>query len=306
MKEYDTTLKYHAFSVHFNPFLQHTEWDEISGKAQQYFIGFLNEKNYGDDVISMSFNFFVEKEVDYDKQDDNISTASYFGVPKNARLNLHFEHDFFVNASCEIKYAMTLNGIFYLLCHWNDNLKILKNTPLKEIIKDFQNKLIEDNMYDADIAKNYIKLMNPFRFMFMKNYFYGLKEKHILFDTNDIEKYLNNNLHKYNFGKSIKEVFFYYDIFDFDNKAHQQYIDEEKEYSYGKQKDLIITEQYDSKIFYMETKSAQLKYLHKGILNAIERIEHMKRKPKDFNYKEFYKVMEKLMNEYEELGNMGG
>jgi hypothetical protein len=300
MNKFDTTLRYYSFSVHFNPFIQYTEWDKISKEAQKYYIDFLNEKDYGNDVMATTFNFFVEKEIDLNKQYDNISTGSYFGIQKNARLNLHFDYNYFTNASEEIQYKVALNGILYLLEYWNENLKIPKETPLKEIIDDYKSKLVRDNFFMEAVTEKFIKFNNKFRFNFMKHFFYGISEKHILFDTNDIEKYLNNNLYKYDFGKSIIALFFSYDIFDFDNKGHQQYIDNEKEYGYGKSKDLIIMEQFNSKLFYGKTKNEQLKYLHKGILNSINRIEQMKRRPKDFNYLEFYKVFDTLMNEYEE------
>lgn len=308
MKAHDTTLKYYAFSVHFNPFLPHTAWDKISEKAKKYFVDFLNEKDYGD-VLPITFNFFVEQEIDFDKQFDNISIASYFGVSKNARLNLHFDYDYFTNASEDIKYNMVLNGILYLLEYWYNNLKIPKRILLKEIIDDYKSKLIEDAFFMETIAEKFIKFKNQFRFNFVKHHFYGIKEKHIFFKTNDIEKHLNNNLYKYDFGKSITQLFFSYDIFDFENKNHQQYIDNEKEYGYGKYKDLTIIEQYDSNILYtnvdselgfIEAKKDQLKYFHKGILAAIERIEQMKRKPKDFNVHLFYEVIDKLLNEYEQ------
>ena len=74
---------------------------------------------------------------------------------------------------------------------------------------------------------------------------------------------------------------------------------------FGKNKDLSIMEQYNSNLFkydsnYMDnTERGQIEYLHKGMLEAISRIETMKRKPKDFNINEFYRIIDVLMNEYE-------
>jgi hypothetical protein len=296
----DLTQKYYSFFVHFNPFVRFTEWDIISENVQKYFIDFMNENDYGNDVISTTFNFFVEKEVDFNKQFDNIATGSYFGIPKTARLNLHFDHNYFISISDENKYLMTLNAILYLLEYWCNNLIIPKDTPLKDIVNGYKNKLLNDNIYSEVFIEKYIKFKNQFRFKFMKHYFYGINENDVLFDTNDIEKYFNNNLYKYDFGQSVKKMYFSYDIFDFDNQGYKQYIDNDKKYSYGKQKDLAIMEQYDSKLFYGESKYEQIKYLHRGLLTSIDRIEQMKRKPKDFNYKKFYEIIDKLMNEYTE------
>jgi hypothetical protein len=132
----------------------------------------------------------------------------------------------------------------------------------------------------------------------MRYHLLGITEKEILFQTDDIEKYLNNNLYKYDFGTSINSVFFSYDIFDFDKC--EQHIDNEKKYQYGKKKDLCIMEQYNGKLLKNMIKIEQLIYLREGMLGAISRIEAMSGKPKDFNVQEFYKTIDKLMSEYEE------
>ena len=156
--ENDKSLRYNSFFIRFNPFLQCTEWDTTSEKAQKYFIDFLNENEYGDDVMSITFNFFVEEEIDLNKQKDNITTVSRFGTGKNARLNLHFDYEYFINAPEEIKYKMTLNGILYLLDCWNNSLQIPKGTPLKKIIEDYKNKLVKDNFFVEANTGKYIKL----------------------------------------------------------------------------------------------------------------------------------------------------
>ena len=74
----------------------------------------------------------------------------------------------------------------------------------------------------------------------------------------------------------------------------------EKKYKYGRENDLSIMQQYDSNLFMDKTKYEQIKCFDNGILEAINRIETMERKPKGFNVKEFYNVMNKLLNEYEE------
>ncbi|MDR1198252.1 MAG: hypothetical protein LBK94_04465 [Prevotellaceae bacterium] len=314
----DTSLRYYSFFVCFNPFNQSSEFGKIGTKAQQYYSDFLNNSDYGDNLLPVNFQFFVEKEVDLDRQYDNVSVASYFGVPASARLNLHFEYDFFISSDGKTKYKMTVNGILFLLKYWYKNLKNHKDTPLEKIIEGFENQLKIDNLFSMKFEKYYIKFNNGFRFSFMRHYCYGIRYKQILFDTNDIEKFLNNSLYKTDFGKSIKEIFFSYDIFDFDNQGHKQYIDNEKEYKYGKSKDLCIMEQYDSNLFiynsnfYDKTKESiieylnkakreQIEYLHKGMLNAIGRIGQMKRKPKDFDYQKFGETIDKLMTEYEQI-----
>jgi hypothetical protein len=295
VKKNDATLRYYSFFVYFNPFIELREWAEIEANAQQYFLDFLNHNDYGDDLPSINFNFLVENEIDVNKQDDHISLSTHFGIPPFARLSAHLDYITFNDASDELKYKITLNGILFLLNYWKNNLKVPKGTPLEKIIRDYENRLKNDNLlYAGDV---YIKFNKPLKFYFMRHHFYGLNENDILFNTNDIETYLNNNLYKSNFGKSIDKIYFSYDIFDFDEQ--KEYIEVDKKYKYGRNKDLCIMEQYDSQLLIDKTKAEQIKYLRGGILKAIERIETMKPKPKEFNAKEFYKTIDNLLNKYE-------
>ncbi|MDR1625587.1 MAG: hypothetical protein LBT33_03525 [Spirochaetia bacterium] len=60
-----------------------------------------------------------------------------------------------------------------------------------------------------------------------------------------------------------------------------------------------MMEQYDSNLFTYRTKYGQIKYLRKGILEAINRNKEMERRPKDFNVRQFHGVMDNLLKEYE-------
>ena len=170
---YDKTLKY-STSVDFNPFVKSTEWDKLATMAENYFLNFLNAKDYGENVITTKFRFFVEEDVDINNQDDVISTSTYLGIPKVARLTVHLDYEYFINSSDELKYQIILNGILFLLNYWKGNLKIPKNMPLEEIINDFKCKLEAEKLLNETIESVYIKINNPFRFIFMKYNFNGL------------------------------------------------------------------------------------------------------------------------------------
>lgn len=298
----DLTKKYYSFFVSFNSFQKESGWENISDKAQSFYVNFLNDHDYGDNLMSTTFKFLVEKEIDFNKQDDYISTSSYLGIPKTARLTLHFDYNYFYNCDDTNKYILTLNGILFLLNHWNENLKIPKGNPLTEIIKDFTDSLKAENFLLSDEIKSkaFIKLKNPFRFSFMQHHFYGIKEKEILFSTGQISKFLNNHLCNADFGKSVNKVYFSYDIFNFDNSTAKNYIDAEKKYQYGRDKDFCFMEQYNSQLFLNKTKYDQVVYLRQGLLSAILRIREMKRKPKEFNVDKFYAEINRLMTDYEE------
>jgi hypothetical protein len=40
------------------------------------------------------------------------------GIPKVARLAVHFYYEYFKSASEELKYQIVLNGILFLLNYW--------------------------------------------------------------------------------------------------------------------------------------------------------------------------------------------
>ncbi|MDR1451118.1 MAG: hypothetical protein LBI57_02105 [Helicobacteraceae bacterium] len=270
-------------------------------KAGEYYANFLREQNYGRNAVFSDFLFFVEKEIDFNRQNDVVPTSQRFGLDKRARLTLHFDYDLFSEASDDLRYKIALNAILYLLNYWRDSLKAPKGFPLDKVIADYQKRLNSDNLLDKTFENIYIKLHNPFRFSFMRRHVYALAETDIRFNTNDIEKHLNNNLYKRNFGDSIREIFFYYDIFDFNDSRYQRYIDGAKPCEAGKEEDLLMLEQYDSVLFIGADKKEQIRYLSEGILNAIKRIEKMKQKPKKFNVEKFYETIKTLMNEYAKI-----
>ncbi|MDR2152547.1 MAG: hypothetical protein LBO72_06990 [Helicobacteraceae bacterium] len=267
-------------------------------KAREYYIDFLVSRDNDDEIVLSDFLFFAEKEIDFNKQNDIVSNSQQFGLSKRARLTLHFDYDLFSEADDTRKYKIVLNAILYLLNYWLYNLKIPRGVRLDKTIDEYQKRLKADNLFDKTLQEVYIKLDNPFRFSFMRHHFCSINKEDIFFDTNDIEKYLNNNLYKHHFGESIKETFFYYDIFDFGDPRYLSYIDGAKTCKLGNDYDLYLIEQYDSQIFKDAAKKEQINYLSEGILNAVKRMEHAKQKPKAFNVDKFYKTLKELMRKY--------
>lgn len=170
---FDKTLKNTTF-VEFNPFIRYTDWDKIATMAENYFLKFINEKDYGENVISTRFVFLVEKEIDINNQDDVISTSTYLGISKVARLTVHLDFAYFTNASEKRQYQIVVNGILFLLNYWKNNLKISKDTPLEEIIQDYKCKLVVDKLLDENIEKVCIKVKSPFKFTPILHNFNGI------------------------------------------------------------------------------------------------------------------------------------
>jgi hypothetical protein len=43
-------------SVDFNSFVRSTEWDKLTATAENYFLGFLNAKDYGENAMATRFH----------------------------------------------------------------------------------------------------------------------------------------------------------------------------------------------------------------------------------------------------------
>lgn len=251
-------------------------------------------------MISTNFNFYIEKEIELFKQDDMVSTSTYLGIPKQARLNLHINHEQFEKSDKESKFQILCNGILLLLNFWKKNLKVPKDLNLEKIIVKYREHLkAQDKYYNFDQTNNiYIKTNNLFKVSFQNHLLKDIQESEILIDIEGIEKFLNNKLNNTTFGKSIRKLYFSYDFFDFYSPKTNEYKDEQKKYQYGKDKDLSIMEQFDTNFILYQSKTEQLEYFKEGILNAILRIKEMKRKPKDLDIEKLHLEFDKLLNEY--------
>jgi hypothetical protein len=278
--------------------------DEIVKNIQRYIIDFINEMDYSEILISSVLNnYYVVETVFIDEQ---------FGDIYNKLIK--------ENSSFELNFQIALNGLLYLLNYIYSNLTIPEDISLQQIIINYKNKLVNDNYYISEIDNDKINkvsitIYDPFRkFRFFIRILEHDCHKLLLLDSSKIENYLNENLCKYNFGESVKDIYFWYSILK-SKKIKKNYIlNEIENYEYEQDmKIMYITGHYDrrklreckkaekkNKIYNKCAIYNQIKYFHQGILKSILKINEMKNKPKDFNTKYFYEIIDKLLNEYEE------
>ncbi|GEM_PF-6125349 len=299
--------RYHAFFILFNPSEEVTPWDDVENEAVDFFLEFGNQGDYGT-IPSTSLHFFLEEEMDLSKQEDNIQTIPMIGFPPTILLNLHLNYKIFTQADKETQLKITLNGILFLIRYWKENLKVPNNVPIFSLATRFADHLKAKGLLipEEEWKDLYFKAKQAFRFRFANDHKDGLQKEQILFDTREIENLLTNNLSNINLGSSVKECCFLYDIMDLNQPdAHKNYLKEKKKSSYGRNKDLLIAQLYDSNHFLFDEqgepqdKKGQIQYFHKGILKAIRNLQETRRKPKDFNLELMYAEIDRTLTEYE-------
>ena len=124
-------------------------------------------------------------------------------------------------------------------------------------------------------------------------------EDRIHFDLNDIQDYINNGIAGKTFGKSITEIDFGFELFDF----HGQFASFQKLNAglirYGtKYKNFLVVKQFDySKVKTLDGRR-QYELIESQILEGINDYENLKRKPKDFDKGAFYEAIKALLRSY--------
>lgn len=300
----------HAMYVIFNPHLKRTKWDDIAEYAGKYYLDFLKGKDYGELIITRVL-FYLEETPDFALQKDVINLSTVFGIPKIARLAIHFDFKNFNALSKKKQKEVAINTILYLLKYWHENLKIPKHMKIDELVQDFEIHLKNDNllMKKKELSETIIKIINPSSVIFSGHKLIGIDTKGafpILYNDSELDSFFNSRIYDIDFGQSVKEIFISYDIFDFENKdIMDKHYCKDIEFKYGKNKDLFITHQFDINRFindenYLDqTRLGQIQELHAGILEAILKIDSMKRKPKFLDVQKLYDAVDKIFLEFE-------
>ncbi len=132
-----------------------------------------------------------------------------------------------------------------------------------------------------------------------KEAYFGNKISFNMVDLVDLEKFINNHISPNDYGASIDKFYYGFELFDF----HGNFSDilfKAKDYkSYRwKSKALVINDQFDYVKFKDLPISEQLDRVTKSILRSISKTNELKRKPKDFRYRDFRTDMEIILGKY--------
>ena len=116
-------------------------------------------------------------------------------------------------------------------------------------------------------------------------------------DLMKLQDYLINCLKDEFYGESVVKFFWGFDFFQFDARFAQLFRNDIEICKFSV-KWLVVNSNFDWITFNELEEKKALVLLKYEFLNSIERIDRMKKKPKDFNYKNFQQDIDVFMTDY--------
>lgn len=116
-------------------------------------------------------------------------------------------------------------------------------------------------------------------------------------DLNELEKYISDKLKDKKYGASVIKYFWGFELFKFDGDFAQFFRNDIESWKYSV-KWFVTNSNFDWNVIQRLSELETIELIKKEILASIGRIEKMKRKPKDFDYKSLIKDLDKILTEY--------
>ena len=123
------------------------------------------------------------------------------------------------------------------------------------------------------------------------------KEDNLKVNLNDLEDYISDKLQEKNYGTSVIKFFWGFELFKFDGDFAQFFKNEIESWKHSV-KWLVTNSNFDWNIIKDLSEIETLNLMKKELFNSINRIEKMKRKPKDFDFISFRNDIDSIFNEY--------
>lgn len=116
-----------------------------------------------------------------------------------------------------------------------------------------------------------------------------------IIDLNKLEEYLNKSFENKNYGKSVVKYFFGFELYKFDG-GFAKFFSNDIESWKTKSKWFVTNSHFDWNIIIKMNEKEIYETIKTEFLKSVDRIENMKRKPKDFDYKLFRKELEEVFD----------
>lgn len=120
-------------------------------------------------------------------------------------------------------------------------------------------------------------------------------------DLNHLEDFLIKKSADKDYGESVVKYFFGFELYKFDGGFAQFHKDDVESWK-TKTKWFVSNAHFDWNQFINLNAEQIINIIKQEFTKSIGRIENMKRKPKDFDFKLFQKDFEEAMSEYKNVG----
>ncbi|RYD80135.1 MAG: hypothetical protein EOP53_08540, partial [Sphingobacteriales bacterium] len=121
-----------------------------------------------------------------------------------------------------------------------------------------------------------------------------------IINLNNLEDFLNEKISERNYGQSVIKYSFGFELYKFDGKFAPFFSDEWESWK-TKNKWFVTNAHFDWNELNHLGKEEAFELIKNRFVKSVDRIENMKRKPKDFNYKLFRNDLKLYLDEYEVL-----
>jgi|JI10StandDraft_1071094.scaffolds.fasta_scaffold554734_1 hypothetical protein len=290
-----TKKKSYNCSFNINPGEEIREFETLEKEASEIFLDFLNGKDYGKDIRIFCFTIYVMPSINFGLQNDTI-------YDKWALLVTHINKKVFDNSSQQEKIKLLLSTSYVLTKYLVEQVPLPKEFNSVTFLNDFKKYLTSRSLLIDHLIENGIlyKYFETTRFNFIRTQTMEIDEKKIHFNLNEIEDAINNGIAGVTFGKSINSIGFGFELYDF-NGSFADMLKKTQHYKrYGhKYKNYIVVKHFDFAVLKELEGKQQFGLLKSKILEGLNDYESLKKKPKDFEMKKFYQVIEGILNDYE-------
>lgn len=116
-------------------------------------------------------------------------------------------------------------------------------------------------------------------------------------DFNTLESFISKKLAEKDYGSSVVKYFWGFELFKFDGGFAQFFRNEIESWKHST-KWFVTNSNFDWNIIKDLDERKTLKLIKKEMLLSIGRIDKMKRKPKDFDYKKFIQDLNLILDEF--------
>lgn len=276
-----------------NPNKGKSKFEEIEKQASDLFLNFIEDKNYGIEINSFQFDISIENKVNYEILKDSL----FMGL---AHLSSHIDKKIFEESDENGKIKLLLNASLLMIKYLATKMALPRTFQSKIFLKEYKVYLSKNKFLIRHDDKTIVKQFDPVGFKFVVTSSLGVRDDKIHYDLNDIQRFINTKIAGQTFGTSIKYFYLGYEIFDF-TRDHANFMEPMinlkrfgkkfnyllfvKKFDYNKLKDLNAAEQF--------------KVLKDTLIEAINDVDQLGKKPKSFNKPKFLMAMEKILNQYE-------